>query len=702
LGSQWVLAEQAESGGGSTVEEAKLQEVIIQGSRLPTEVQTMPQSVVVLSAEDIQTQASMSSDMQTILADLVPGLSRSSISTLDTFLSLRGRKPVILVDGIPVTSTLNDTGREVNLIDPSLIERVEVVPGSSALYGQSEGAGFINYITKGGEPGPLNLYSEVGTGLTLTHISGDSFMPEARQTVSGTVDDFDYRAGAYYEQINSLFDADGKRLPAPIGDAINDSWIHSGYGKVGYTFGDQRLEASVNYYKQQSTIHYGLVNGNIALGTPATAVPAAPQPGEVPQYNQSFIGNLVYANSAVFGTRSSFRAQLFYDQSFSIFQYTANRFPLVVPLGESPNGQSENDTHKRGARIDINTPLDSFLPLSGSLQWGVDFLRDRTVIPLVDGRQFGIPQTLKSYAGFVEVQLKPIDPLVLTVGVRRESDTIDVDNFFSLFTLAQITGGALHYSTTPINAGVVYSITKAVDFFAGFSQGFDIQQTSQNFRSWPVNINLARTQPPANVIDSYESGLRFHGNGFEASATEFLTHSSEGVSYVYNSVTPADPVAQVAPDHVWGTELKVDYTGIERWKLGASYARMEGSAATGSNGVYNTWLNDRRIPPPSLNVYMQWAFAVDSTLRLQTLYSDNRNRFPNAAPNVFYEGPVHPYTQTDAMARIGMGRYGEWNIGIQNLFNRNYFTNFSEGYNANNNYIKAQGRALTLRYGIHY
>jgi iron complex outermembrane receptor protein len=217
-----------------------------------------------------------------------------------------------------------------------------------------------------------------------------------------------------------------------------------------------------------------------------------------------------------------------------------------------------------------------------------------------------------------------------------------------------------------------------------------------------VDINLAKTQPPANVINSYESGVRFHAAGLEASATAFLTKSSHGVSYVYNAITPLEPVALVAPDHVWGVELKADYTGIENWKLGASYAQMEGSADTNGDGTYDTWLQNRRIPPASINAYSEWSFAPNSSLRLQGLYSGDRNRFPNAAPGVFHEGHVHSYFQADLAARFGFGRLGDLSVGIDNLFNRDYFSNYSEGYNTNDNYIKAPGATLTVRYGINY
>src|SRR6186713_345444 len=110
---------------------AAVQEILVQGSRLPASLEAMPQSIDILKAEDIDSQLSLSSDMDGILANLIPGLSRASNTTVSSYLSLRGRKPVFLVDGIPVTTTLNDTAREVSLVDPSNIARIEVVPGSS-------------------------------------------------------------------------------------------------------------------------------------------------------------------------------------------------------------------------------------------------------------------------------------------------------------------------------------------------------------------------------------------------------------------------------------------------------------------------------------------------------------------------------------------------------------------------------------------
>ena len=687
-----------------TLKSEPLAQVLVRGSRLPTSLATMPQSVQIVSSTQLAQQLAITTDVQTMLANTVPGLSQSSYSTGETLLSLRGRKPVILIDGVPVTSTLNDTGRELSMISAEDISEVEVIRGSSALYGQSEGAGFINFLTKSGQPGAANFRTVVGSGVSLANTSADSLIPYFSQSAAGTVNNFDYRAAASFTIIRSLYDANGDRLPPPVGAAIENSQTTSAFTKGGYNFGgDQRVEASFYYDKEESWDRFNEINGNIRTGQPAVAIRHPAAPGEVPQLNDETLVNLVYAKPSLFGSSTSLRVQSYYYKSFSIFQYTLKRFTLLPP-GPDQNGQTENDTHKVGARADFNTSL-TFLPFKGTLLWGVDYMHDRTTAPLVDGRAFGIPQTLSSIAGFAQLQFKPIDRLTLTVGVRKEHDSLDIPKFFSLFTLVTVTGGKLPYDATPVNAGFVLNLTPSLDLFGGYSQGFNIQQTSQTFRSWPVSIDLSKQKPPPNVVDSFEGGLRWHGNGLTASATGFYNKSSDAIAYSYNPAFPADPSSSFTPDRVWGVEVESLYRWAENWDAGLSYAWMEGKEQT--KGVWYP-LQDRYIPPWTINAHVQYSFADNSYLRIQGLYSGSRNAFPGVAPNIFYEGQYHSFFLADLSAKYDLSNIhshripGDITVSISNMFNKSYFTAFSQGYNTNANYIRGPGTMLTIRYGVSY
>lgn len=684
--------------GIALAQQAPGETITVSGSRLPESLRTMPQSVQVIDEEEIERQMLVAPNMADILMNLVPGISRATNTAVNTYTSVRGRKPVVLIDGAPITSTLNDTAREMNLIDPDSIRRIEVIPGSSALYGNSAGAGFINYVTKAGDRGGLNMRTEVGAEASLTEVKSDGVSPYGRQAFSGTSGAMDYRFTGMYKQLNDFYDAEGNVIPPQLGSALQNSTIRSAMGKVGYNFGRQRLEASLNYYDQEAEIKWAVRNGNIAQGIPASAVPAVPQPGQVPEQHTALVSNVVYSNPALFAS-TSFRAQAYYVDTESWFQYALNRFPLFP---EAPSGQSGNTTKKTGARFDLNTPLKVVLPMDGAILWGVDLMKDDTKIPLVDGRQFGIPQVLESVAGFVQLQLTPFENLRLSAGVRHESSELEVADYLSIFTRARITGGTLKFDTTPKNIGAVYSVSDALDVYAGFSQGFDIQQTSQNFRAWPVDINLVQTKPPANVIDSYEGGIRYHAHGLRATLGYYRIESSNGVSYVFNSATPNEPRAVVAPDKVTGVEATLDYIGFDDWKLGLTYARSRGHADNNNDGSFETPLQNRRVPPPSLTAHADYEFARGSFLRVQALHSGSRNAFPNAVPGRFHEGKVNSWTTVDVAARFALARNMELSVGVRNLLNEDYYTNYSEGFNTNDNYLKAPGRTLNARFAMSY
>lgn len=692
-----AMAQQADSKADEPPQ--KIESVIVAGTRLPASIRSMPQSVQLIESEEIARQMALTPNLADILGNLVPGISRGSNTSVNTYTSVRGRKPVFLVDGAPLTSTLNDTGREVGLIDPDVIERIEVIPGSSALYGNSAGAGFINYVTKAGARGPARFRTDVGTEVSTTSFNAQGSSPSIRQSITGTMGGIDYRVVGMVKRINDFFDADGNVIPPQLGSGIQDSKVKSLMAKLGYTFGKQRVEGSFNTYSQVADIEWAVKNGDIAKAIAASAIKAVPQPGQVPEQNKSVVGNLVYSNAAIFGSKSSFRAQAYFIDTKSWFQYALNRFPLFP---QAPSGQSGNITKKSGARFDITTPLRSVLPMDGSLLWGLDLMRDDTTIPLVDGRQFGIPQVLTSVAGFVQLQMSPLPNLKLSAGLRRESSEVEVSDYLSLFTKAKITGGTLDFATTPKNAGAVYSINKMVDLYGGFSQGFDIQQTSQNFRAWRVDIDLTKTKPPANVIDSYEAGLRFHGKDIRASVGLYQLKSSNGISYVFNALAPLEPRAVVAPDRVTGVEVTADYTGIENWALGMTYAKSRGYADSDNNGSYESPLQNRRIPPASFTAHAEYEFSPGAFVRVQTLYSGSRNAFPNTVPGRFHEGKVNPFHTVDISARMNLTQNVDLSFGVRNVFNRDYFTNYSEGFNSNDNYLKAPGRTLSVRLGVNY
>jgi outer membrane receptor protein involved in Fe transport len=158
----------------------------------------------------------------------------------------------------------------------------------------------------------------------------------------------------------------------------------------------------------------------------------------------------------------------------------------------------------------------------------------------------------------------------------------------------------------------------------------------------------------------------------------------------------------VAPDKVTGWEATLDYSGFDDWLIGMSYARSRGHSDNDNDGSFETPLQNRRVPPPSLAAHAETEFNPGSFLRVQALWSGSRNAFPNTTPGRFHEGKVNSWFTIDLAARFKLARNMEVGVGVRNLLNKDYYTNYSEGFNTNDNYLKAPGRTLNVRFAIDY
>ena len=134
-----------------TADAKNVEEVVLVSSRYPVPLSEVVGSVAIISGEDISGR--MVSDMQDLLATTV-GVSvnrrQAYGRTYNDGIAIRGlgdKRVNILIDGIRVADAYTGYGRDV--VDTSLLKRVEILKGpSSALYGSDGLAGVVSYITK--------------------------------------------------------------------------------------------------------------------------------------------------------------------------------------------------------------------------------------------------------------------------------------------------------------------------------------------------------------------------------------------------------------------------------------------------------------------------------------------------------------------------------------------------------------------------
>ena len=203
-----------------------LDTMTVVGTRTETSVRDNPASVSVVEREQIEKRGADS--VAELLRD-VPG-----VSVVDTAVAgmkrirIRGEQSnrvVILVDGQEMTD--HSSFGAPFLIDPSNIERIEVVRGpASVMHGAKAIGGVINVITKKGAADPVAV--ELGAG----YFSG-SKGKQAAAAVSGTLDRFDYRLSLSGDDhkdrrvAKGRHSPDSKKLPNS-GSENKDASLHLG------------------------------------------------------------------------------------------------------------------------------------------------------------------------------------------------------------------------------------------------------------------------------------------------------------------------------------------------------------------------------------------------------------------------------------------------------------------------------------------
>jgi len=131
-------------------------ELVVTATRSEQPLEDIPRSVTVIDQETLEEQSNLTSNLGDILGQLLPGFGPPNQSNRTNVQTLRGRDASILIDGVPQNSNAS-VNVQLRFIDPSSIERIEVVRGPSAIYSGEATGGVINIITCEPEAQGVNL-----------------------------------------------------------------------------------------------------------------------------------------------------------------------------------------------------------------------------------------------------------------------------------------------------------------------------------------------------------------------------------------------------------------------------------------------------------------------------------------------------------------------------------------------------------------
>lgn len=679
---------------------AYLEEVVVTASRRPENVKEVPSAMTIVGQRQIQEQTAMNADITNILQYTVPGLAVGTGRTSNTGQTLRGRQVLVLIDGIPQSTPLRNGGRDLRIIDPSAIERIEVIKGATSIYGNGADGGIINYITK--KPaGNRPFAAQTWAGLTgQVGNTAETVGYRLSQQFTGRTNRLDYVLNGTLERTGLLRDATGVPLSAFYNTGQMNTY--NLLAKVGYSPSDrQRVEVMYNYYGSRSDLQYVDQLG-VYGKTPTIGVSAAGEQPGTPQgtpYNHN--ATLRYSYDRLLGGTGL--EVVGYGQKFrTVYGYDAQFF--------ENGGQSNVVSDKMGVRLNLNTPVALGKLLAGEWLYGVDLLNDQTAQKLEDGRFWTPDMNMTNAAPFAQLKLDFRQHLILKAGVRYENIGVRVSDFTTLKTYNATTtkydggvavqGGRLTYRALVGNVGLRYSGWGAFQPFVSFSQAFSINELGRILRTSQKSI-VSQLETKPIIVNNYEAGVAGQvGRWVHYDVAVYESRSELGASY---RTLPSGVFEIVrAPERIRGYELAVDVTPVRLLAVGGSYAYLEGKSDNNNDADHETYLGGDRISAPKTTAYVRVQPNSRLSLNLNALRVGERNRFSPAANGAFAyaQGPVTGYTLLNFSGSYQLTTKADLSLGVENLLNTDYYPAISQWAARASDYIKGTGRRgmLTFNY----
>lgn len=656
-------------------ETVELDEVKVTAGRVEQELMDVNMSVSVITQEEIR--RSSARNVGELLEDIPgvrinndggQGMKRIKIRGEDAFRTL------VMIDGQKVSEHKSMSGSPM-LIDPSMIERIEVIKGpASVLYGSDAIGGAINIITKKGGTKPIE--GEVSAGMN-TSASGKN----ASGAIYGGIDGWKYRLSASIE--------DNDNLKTPKGEMENTYFTaRSVSGFLSYDFTpDATVGASLDYYD--------LEFGSSDVNTPGFTVDVpkwtrfkAAAFGEFKNITSSFVRlrtDIFYQKSKkdmtntvpgvwTQGEVDTFKAMGFEEAFLNRVGVQAGNAYVLQP-------HASNDMNQYGFSIQADWQIGDRNYLIAGYEISYDDLNAHSwntganVMPmmLTDKNYDGYQMTNAVYAS-METLLSA--NLTLTYGARYtwvKTDMDSINNKMGTKTSGEGSDGKIVF-----NAGVLWHGTDNLTLRASYAQGYRspiLQELYIDTSMGSTGTTYANPDLKPETSDNFEIGARWNSTGLSADLAIFYSTADDYIATLYNAQKRGYQYNNVAEAKTFGVELtssvRIAETGFEPY-LTATWMRRQYQNGNG----FSTY--DTATPEFMLRYGVRWSgmyaglgLRADAFARSQTEieYDDG---VQSATDSSSYR--LGGYTTLNLTAGVDFGpkRQYSFDMGLYNIFDKGY------------------------------
>ena len=685
---------------------------VIVTARTDSNVVEPSRSVTLIEKEELDTLRQGSDSLATLLGKAIAGMGDSTHTITEYGQTLRGRETLVLVDGVPL-NTNRGSSRNLANINLADVEQIEVLRGSSAIYGSGAAGGIISIRTRKPE-GETQARTTITGVVPLSKIGTSGLGGEVQHYISAASEAVDYTLSLGARHVGGSFDAKGNRIaPEPSQGDMFDSNIYSAATKLGFKINaDQRLQLSASYYDVQQDTDYATDPSVASL--PPNSVPARSIKGlDLKEQNrvQNTLFGVDYEHRNIAG--NTLAAQLYYRDFFTRFApFDARR---VAVRGGNVD-QSMQNSEVYGGRLTIKSPFGE--SKTTQLVWGGDFHNEVTDMPLdifdpviydasgglvfkKTGKLIYMPEVTTDASGaFAQLEHRVNKRWSIEAGTRYDRAKASFDDFIplsqsKLANPGTVAGGSVDYDAWTYNAGTVFSLTKAHEIYASFSQGFQLPDIGLQVRNATPAFNINSSNLQAVKTDTTELGWRGRWDNSLATLSVFESRSDLGGVQSFNNGLRLIRTKE----RIFGVEGGIDYfTDDERWSIGSTITWMKGEELPQNSSQYQD-MPGNRIPPLKFTAYVEYRPSENWSHKLQTTAFQGKDYRLNGVAS-FSRRDTNGYATVDLISRWKIDGESSVAMGVENLLNHYYYPLYSQllRSDSNTSHLPASGTVLKLSF----
>ena len=661
---------------GAAKAEEQIEEVVVLGEILfqdqinalktPTPIINVPQSVVVVTSEEITRRGFTS------IGDIVnhvPGLNTSQGE---------GHRDAVVFRGVRSTADffLDGFRDDVQYYRPLYnLEQVEVLKGPNALlFGRGGTGGVINRVTKKGS---------LGDNFTDLGVAADTFGGVALQidrNMSAN-ETSAFRVNGYYESLENhrdFFDGDQigfnptaklKLSEATVLDLSyeyidQERFIDRGIptGTDGRpvralrdtVFGDPRLnttELEANLFKALVQHRFSdTIKGNLSVFY--GDYDKLYQNFYAAKYNQAETPDEVTLDGYVDTTqRENFQISGNVITEFQTGNAT-HTLLVGVELIDTASDQDRFNTYFDTSESDKETfSISAGLPLAlvggrGTNSEGQATINDFT-LKLNDDTHVEI----EASSVYVQDEIQLSEKFIAVLGVRYDEFDIEVDNVKSADMRSRKDD-----QVSP-RAGLIYKPQENTSIYLSYSESF-LPRSGEQF----ANINGDKNQLDPDTFENLELGIKWNVNealSLSASLFEIDKKSPQ--------VADSDPsTLDVIESSIEGFEVQIQGQLNAKWSINASYGYLDGEQVNRSG---STGLRPRELPENTISLWTSYQLTPKFGLGLGASYQEES--FINNSNSA----TLPSYTRIDAAAYYEVSEDLSLQLHVENVSDRVYFPN---------------------------